>query len=214
MECAIEVCPFLQILDAPVPQMGEQLPDILHFFSTFTLDPEQVIEVPKFLPDDLPMRTAVRVTQLVEQLVEVPTNPRYALAVVASKLGLRREIRGILSGQGSTASGAALIVDTPVPQVRRGGGGGLQGSRAGQNSTAADVEQIVDIPARTRGLQGIRPGHSSTASVGVQIADIPVPHGRGGVGGRSLQGWVQELLPHVLALRKWLLMVFLALFPE
>ena len=127
MECAIEVCPFVQILDAPVPQMGEQLPDILHFFSTFTPDLEQVIEVPKFLPDDVPMRTAVRVTQLVEQLVEVPTNPGYALAVVASKLGLRREIRGVLSGQGSTASGAALIVDTPVPQVRRGGGsGGLQ----------------------------------------------------------------------------------------
>ena len=32
---------------------------------------------------------------------------------------------GFLSGQGSTASGAALIVDTPVPQGRRGGGGSL-----------------------------------------------------------------------------------------
>ena len=90
MECAIEVCPFVQILDAPAPQVGEQLLDILHFFSTFTPDLEQVIEVPKFLPDDVPMRTAVRVTQLAEKLVEVPTNPGYALAVVASKLGLRR----------------------------------------------------------------------------------------------------------------------------
>ena len=35
---------------------------------------------------------------------------------------------------------------TPVPQGRRGGGGGLQGLRAGQDSTAADVEQIFDIP--------------------------------------------------------------------
>ena len=43
------------------------------------------------------------------------------------------------------------------------------------------MEQIVDIPARTRGLQGIRPGQSSTASVGV--------HGRGGMGGGSLQGF-------------------------
>ena len=84
-------------------------------------DPEQVIDVPKFLPDDVPMRTAVRVTQLAEQLVEVPTNLGYALAVVASKLFSRREIRGVLSGQGSTASRAALIVDTPVPRVRRGG---------------------------------------------------------------------------------------------
>ena len=164
--------------------MGEKLPDILHFFSTF--DPEQVIEVPKFLPDDVPMRTAVRVTQLVEQLVEVPTNPGYALAVVASKLGLRREIRGILSGQGSTASGAALIVDTPVPQVRRGGGERRSSSsRAGQNSTAADVEQIVDNPARTR---------------------VEVFKG-------FLQDRVHKLLPHVLALRKWLLMGFFRTFP-
>ena len=50
--------------------------------------------------------------------MEVPTNPEYALAVVASNLGLRREVRGILSGQGSKASGAALVVDTPGPQVR------------------------------------------------------------------------------------------------
>ena len=62
------------------------------------------------------------------------------MAVIASKFCSRREIRGILSGQGSTASGAALIVDTPVPQVRRGGGGGLQGLRAGQGTTAEDVE--------------------------------------------------------------------------
>ena len=34
-----------------------------------------------------------------------------------------------------------------------GGGGGLQGSRAGQGSTAADMEQIVDIPACSRGLE-------------------------------------------------------------
>ena len=66
----------------------------------------------------------------------------------------------------------------------------LQFLRFGGGVTeAADVEQIVYIPARTRGLQGIRPGQSSTGSVGVQIADIPVPHGRGGVGGGSLQGF-------------------------
>ena len=41
--------PMVQFLDAPVPQMGDQLPDILHFFSTFMPDPEQVIGVPKIL---------------------------------------------------------------------------------------------------------------------------------------------------------------------
>ena len=100
VECAIEVFPFVQILDVPVPQVGDQLPNILHFFSTFSPDPEQVIEVPKFLPEDVSVRTVVRVEQLTEQLVEVPTNPGYALAVVASKLFSRREIRGILSGRG------------------------------------------------------------------------------------------------------------------
>ena len=66
----VRFAPVVQILDAPVPQMAEQLPDILHFFDTLTSDLEQVIEVPKILPDDVPMRIAVRDTQLSEQLVE------------------------------------------------------------------------------------------------------------------------------------------------
>ena len=46
--------PMVQILDAPVPQLVEQLPDILHFFDTLTPVPEQVIEVPKIVFDDVP----------------------------------------------------------------------------------------------------------------------------------------------------------------
>ena len=60
-------------LDVPVPQMVDQLPDIEQFFRVLSPDPEQVIEVPKILPFDVPMRAAVRVPQLAEQLVEVPT---------------------------------------------------------------------------------------------------------------------------------------------
>ena len=60
-------------LDVPVPQMVHQLPDIEQFFRVLSPDPEQVIEVPKILPFDVPMRAAVRVPQLAEQLVEVPT---------------------------------------------------------------------------------------------------------------------------------------------
>ena len=59
--------------------MVEQLPDIMHFFDTLTLDPEQAVEVPKILPDDVPMRTAVRDTQLAEQLIEVPTIVSFSL---------------------------------------------------------------------------------------------------------------------------------------
>ena len=44
----------------------------MRFFDLLLPVPEQVIEVPKILLDDVPMRTAVRVTQLAEQLVEVP----------------------------------------------------------------------------------------------------------------------------------------------
>ena len=65
-------------LDVPVPQMVDQLPDIENFFGALSPDPEQVVEVPKILPFDVPMRTAVRVTQLVEQLVEVPTTVSYS----------------------------------------------------------------------------------------------------------------------------------------
>ena len=72
---------------------GDQLLEILNFFSTFTPDPEQVIEGSKISLDDVPMRTAVRDTQLVEQLVEVPTNPGYVLAVVASKSLSRCELQ-------------------------------------------------------------------------------------------------------------------------
>ena len=147
-----------------------------------TVTPEQVIEVPKLSHDCIPQRSAVRRPQKAEQLVEVPTEPAYVLAVIAIQaMGLRAAV-----------ALAEQIVDNPVPQGRRGGGG-LQGSRAGQNSTAADAEQIVDIPARTRGLQGLRPGQNSTALGGAVHVDIPVPSGRGGrVGWGGLQGFSQE----------------------
>ena len=145
----VRVVPMVQILDAPVTQMVEQLPDILRFFDTFMTDPEQVIEVPKILPDDVPMRISLRDTQLAEQLVEVPTIVSFSL------------LQPIMEQN----------VDIPVP----GCGGrfaGLQGFLPRQSSTAPQfseeriseriVEQIVDIPGG--GVQGFRPGQSSSAS--------------------------------------------------
>ena len=70
--------PMVQILDAPVPQLVEQLPDVLRFFDLLLPVPEQVIEVPKILLDDVPVRAVLREPQLVEQLVEVPTTLSYA----------------------------------------------------------------------------------------------------------------------------------------
>ena len=47
-------------LDVPVPQMVDQLVDIEQFSRALSPDPEQVIDVPKILPFDVPMRAAVR----------------------------------------------------------------------------------------------------------------------------------------------------------
>ena len=133
-------------LDVLVPQMVVQLPDIEQFFRVLSPDPEQVIEVPKILPFDVPMRAAFRVTQLAEQLVEVPT--------IISYSSLQRTVEH--------------YVDIPVP----GGGGarsGLQGFSSGQSSTASPsskkriseriVEQIVD-PVSRGGLHGSSSSHS------------------------------------------------------
>ena len=138
------------VLDVPVPQMVDQLPDIEQFFRALSPDPEQVIEVPKILPFDVPMRTAVRVPQLAEQPVEVPT--------IISYSSLQRTVEH--------------HVDNPVP----GGGGsisGLQGFSSKQSSTALRfskkriseriVEQIVD-PVSSGGLHGFLSGHGSSSS--------------------------------------------------
>ena len=68
----VDAIPSLSILDDPALQMVDQLPDVIHFFDTLTLDPQQVIEVPKILLDDVPVRMMVR--ELEEHLVEEPTN--------------------------------------------------------------------------------------------------------------------------------------------
>ena len=46
-----------QNLEVPVPQMGEQLPDVLQFFASFLPGvAEQVLEVPKIFLDTTPQR--------------------------------------------------------------------------------------------------------------------------------------------------------------
>ena len=73
------------VLAAPVPQMVEHVVDVLRIFDRGP--PEQVIEVPRVaLRDVVPQRAVLRVPQLAEQLVDVPTEPGYVLAVVAVHL--------------------------------------------------------------------------------------------------------------------------------
>ena len=102
-----------------MPQMGEQLPDVLQFFAAqLPVVAEPVIEVPKIFLDRTPQRLGdcLRQPQMVEQLVHVPTVVSYS------------------SLQQLTAE---QIVDIPVPGGDGGGErGGLKGF-AGQGSTAS-----------------------------------------------------------------------------
>ena len=129
---------------------GKQLPNNVQFLAAqLPVVAEPVIEVPKILPLDVPLRRLCRDTQLAEQLVEVPT--------IVSYSSLQRTVE--------------QHVDIPVPG-RGGRISGFQGFLPEQSSTAPQfseeriseriVEQIVDIPRG--GLQDFRPGQSSSSS--------------------------------------------------
>ena len=93
----------------------DQVVELLQKIVTASLvEPVQVIAVPKISLDRISQRSA--------QTWVHAGSPRLEVFLEAC------EVRGILSGQGSTASGAELIVDTPVPQGRWVGGGGLRAS--------------------------------------------------------------------------------------
>ena len=144
-----EVSP-VPLLDDPVPQTVEQLVDVLRFFNSLCPVSEQVIEVPKISLEDVPMRRFCRDTQLVEQLVEVPTPVFYST--------LQRTVE--------------QHVDIPVP-FGRGRNAGLQGFLPEQSSTFSIsssehiseqiMEQIVDITVARGDPQGFRPGQSSSS---------------------------------------------------
>ena len=53
VEQIVDAVPLVPLLDDPVPQMVEQLPDVVRFFDLLLPVPEQVIEVPKILLDDV-----------------------------------------------------------------------------------------------------------------------------------------------------------------
>ena len=145
-----DICPFVQILDAPVPQKVEQLADFFKGLDSHV--PVQVIEVPKISQDIIPQRSVDLVPQMVEQLLEVPT--------VLTFYSLQQQT-------------AEQIVDIPDP-VRERRIARLQGFLPEQSSTAQQfsmkrisdrtVEQIVDTPVFRGGPQSFHPGQSSSSS--------------------------------------------------
>ena len=71
VEQMADVCPLVQILDAPVPQGGNQLVEAFRHLDLHV--PEQAIEVPKISSSPCrSRRRRVPLVQTTEQLVEVP----------------------------------------------------------------------------------------------------------------------------------------------
>ena len=60
---------------------GDQVVEVLRMLDVPAM--EQVIAVPKISFDRVPQRSALRRPQKAKQLVEVPTEPGYSLAVIA-----------------------------------------------------------------------------------------------------------------------------------
>ena len=171
VEQIVDEVSLVPLLDDPVPQMVEQLPDVLRFFDRFATVPEQVIAVPKIFIESVPTRAFLRATQLAEQLVEVPTIISFSLASLLQSL-LEYKQRTVEQNVDISAVGGI------------GAGGGLSGFLPGQ-SYSFTVEQIVEIPVpRPDGagdLQGFPRGQGSTAFT-EQIAEFPDPGG-----GRNFQ---------------------------
>ena len=128
--------PVAPILDAPVPQMVDQIADVLKFCDISV--PEQVIDVPKISQDSIPRRTVLRDAQLVEQLVQVPTvvSPSFFLLLAEENVDIpvpgargfldHGGLPGFLPEESPTAQHSfEQNIDTPVRGAR--GGGGLQG---------------------------------------------------------------------------------------
>ena len=146
-EQLIDDLPYVQILDAPVPQMVDSAMD---FFRRLDLPvPEQVIDVPMISSSSCPSRAVLNEPQVVEQLVEVPT--LLSVAVLQQR----------------TAEQLAYI---PVPRGR--GQGFLPElsstaiSSSGKRISERTVERIVDI-SPGGGL-----GHGSSSSAGPADEDF------------------------------------------
>ena len=139
------------------------------------VEPVQVLAVPKISLDRTPQRSAVRRTQMTEQLVEVPTEPRSLvrglnfevfsqdrLVDIPVLRGRREERRS--SRFSFKTEFSSIECDTPVPHSR-GGRGGLQDFLPGQDSTAFCGADRVDNPVPcVGGLPGFLPGRVSSAS--------------------------------------------------
>ena len=149
-EQIVDPVPVVPLLHAFVPQMVEQLVDILAPLDFRVA--EQVIKVPKIVCPPRAARTVLRAPQTADQLVEVPTIISYssllqrtmeqnvAIPVPLGRGGRNADLPGFLRGQGPTAQSSSL-----------------------ERISEQIMEQIADIPVARGDLHGFRPGQSSSS---------------------------------------------------
>ena len=188
VEHLAEFAPIVQILDAPVAQMVDNVLDAFRIPVRLAV---QVIEVPKILTDVIPARSLVPEPQTAEQLVEVPTvlSPtRIALRIaeqivdtpVLQGRGGMRRVQGFLPELDSTAASSSLeriseqtveqtVFPSRVERIPERIVEQTDFPSSAVRISERTVEQIVDIPVHGRGLADFHgsvpavPGQSSTA---------------------------------------------------
>ena len=183
VEQIVDPVPVVPMLHVLVPQMVEQLVDILAPLDFRIV--EQVIEVPKIECPPRAARTVLREPQTVDQLVEVPTIVSWSLLQRIMEQNVDIPVPGVGGRRGrkrrtrlwpKLERRRGQDVDIPVP----GGGdrsAGLQGFLPGQSSTSLhgpqeriserNVEQIA-VSRVGDGLQSFLPEQSSTSLHGLQ----------------------------------------------
>ena len=163
VEHLADVCPFVQIHDAPVPHMVD---DVVDSFRLMDLPiAEHVIEVPKVSSSSCPSRVVLMAPQVVEQLVGVPTTVSYSsLRGLFSRTWFRTAFCGAerrhwrLHVPGDHPGYGRLHVLRDHPDYGR-----LLASPPGQGSRARRGAHV-----RGGGGQGSVPGQSSTAPHGAE----------------------------------------------
>ena len=133
-------CPFVQILDLPVPQTVDNVADALRILDRPM--PEQVVEVPTISCSTCPSRSLIPQPQLAEQLVEVPTvlSPlRIAEQIVG--IPVPRRVQGFFPEQSSTAtiSSEERISEQIVKQIIDISPGGGLGQGSASSACVADA---------------------------------------------------------------------------
>ena len=187
-EQMIDDLPYVQILDAPVPQVVDSAMD---FFRRLDLPvAEQVIDVPMISSSSCSSRAVLREAQMAEQLVDVPIQHivelllQHPVDIPVLQVGVSGGgQQGFLSGQGSVGE---QIVD--IPASGRGVSGSLLGFHPEQCSTAPYfrveriseriVEQTVAVgdfssraPRRGGPRGGLPPVQGSAVDFSVPLGD-------------------------------------------